>query len=132
MANPAPSSEDDLKRSFELRNFHVVPPCRFQPQFDGCFHLLQSLLLGFPNSGTSLEVRCGSNALAVFRTIENAAPLHCFPGSVSGLLPATIYGFIPGLVRKDANGLLAPIVIHLSADLIIFVIPALTQLSVMV
>lgn len=52
------------------------------------------------------------------------AHLHGFPRGVSGIVLASIYGFILGCVRKQAKGLLTPIAAHVIADLVIFAILA--------
>jgi uncharacterized protein len=57
-----------------------------------------------------------------------AAHFHGFPRGASGMVLASIYGFMLGCLRKQANGLLAPIVAHVFADITIFLIVALTLL----
>jgi uncharacterized protein len=58
-----------------------------------------------------------------------AAHFHGFPRGASGIILASIYGLMLGFVRKQANGLLAPIVAHVFADITIFLIVASTLLA---
>ncbi|MGO9018684.1 MAG: CPBP family intramembrane glutamic endopeptidase [Syntrophobacteraceae bacterium] len=57
-----------------------------------------------------------------------AAHFHGFPRGASGMVLASIYGFMLGYLRKQANGLLAPIVAHVFGDITIFLIVASTLL----
>jgi uncharacterized protein len=45
-----------------------------------------------------------------------------FPRGRVGILMATLYGFMLGIIRKESGGLLVPIVTHVFADATIFVV----------
>ena len=52
------------------------------------------------------------------------AHVHGFPRGVSGMVLASIYGLLAGCFRKQAGGLLAPIIAHALTDAVIFSILA--------
>ena len=45
-----------------------------------------------------------------------------FPSGWSGVLLATSYGFVLGIMKRRSGGMMAPILAHVFADLVIFVI----------
>lgn len=45
-----------------------------------------------------------------------------FPRGWIGVLMATVYGFVLGVIRKESRGLLAPIATHIFADATIFMV----------
>jgi membrane protease YdiL (CAAX protease family) len=48
--------------------------------------------------------------------------IHGFPRGWIGVLMATVYGFVLGIIRKESRGLLAPVATHAFADGTIFMI----------
>lgn len=62
----------------------------------------------------------GAAVIAIQAASFGLAHLHGFPRGASGIALATIYGCLLGLVRKNARGLLAPVVAHVFADLTIY------------
>jgi len=49
-----------------------------------------------------------------------AAHVHGFPRGASGIVLASIFGYIMGCVRQQAKGLAAPIAAHFFADVVIY------------
>jgi membrane protease YdiL (CAAX protease family) len=45
-----------------------------------------------------------------------------FPNGASGLVLTLIYGFLLGILRRLSGGMLAPLMAHIAADLVIFII----------
>ncbi len=62
----------------------------------------------------------GAGALCVQALSFGVAHVHGFPRGVSGIVLASIYGYIIGCVRQHAKGLLAPIAAHFFADVVIY------------
>jgi membrane protease YdiL (CAAX protease family) len=58
-------------------------------------------------------------ALAIQAVAFGAAHWHGVPRGVAGVLLATIYGLMLGLLRRRTRGLLAPIIAHVFADLVV-------------
>lgn len=58
-------------------------------------------------------------ALAIQAVAFGAAHWHGVPRGVAGVLLATVYGFMLGLLRRKTRGLLAPVIAHVFADLVV-------------
>ncbi len=71
----------------------------------------------------------GAWALCIQALSFGAAHVHGFPRGASGIVLASIYGYIMGRVRQDAKGLLAPIAAHFFADAVIYSILASVVLA---
>lgn len=59
-------------------------------------------------------------ALAIQAVAFGAAHWHGVPRGVAGVLLATVYGLMLGLLRARTRGLLAPMLAHLFANLVVF------------
>lgn len=66
----------------------------------------------------------GAGVLCVQALSFGVAHVHGFPRGASGIVLASIYGYIIGCVRQHAKGLLAPIAAHIFADVVIYSILA--------
>jgi len=69
-------------------------------------------------------IRPGAWVLCIQALSFGVAHAHGFPRGASGIVLAGIYGYVLGLVRQDAKGLLAPIAAHFLADAVIYSILA--------
>lgn len=72
----------------------------------------------------SLDSVYGPGAVSVFIQAIPFAALHIrgIPNGWTGVLMAGIFGLMLGLIRRRSQGLAAPVVAHVGADLIIFTI----------
>lgn len=59
-------------------------------------------------------------AIAIQAVAFGAAHWHGVPRGVAGVLLATVYGLMLGLLRARTRGLIAPMLAHLFADLVVF------------
>ena len=71
----------------------------------------------------------GAWALCIQALSFGAAHVHGFPRGASGIVLASIYGYIMGCVRQHAKGMLAPIAAHFFADAVIYSILASVVLA---
>ncbi len=68
----------------------------------------------------ALERAIGARAAVVVQALPfGLLHWHGFPRGVDGAALATIYGLMLGAVRRRTGGLLAPIVAHVFADVVI-------------
>ena len=63
-----------------------------------------------------------TTALAAQALAFGAAHYHGFPAGPVGVVLASIYGLMLGMLRRWANGLAAPVIAHICADATIFAI----------
>ncbi len=64
----------------------------------------------------------GAWVLCIQAVSFGMAHVHGFPRGASGIVLASIYGYMMGCVRQNAKGLLAPIVAHFFVDVVIYAI----------
>lgn len=77
------------------------------------------LLKGMMWSGLSRVFPEGLGVNVIQSFFFGLVHYHGFPHGVTGVIMTSVYGFAIGLVRQRSNGMLAPIVTHVFADMTI-------------